>query len=825
MTIKQDQLEPQTTSVTFEDLHNDITATRYLHNGSDFLKCEFTEDPANPILRYYQTDGDKAAAFAMAQPNQLDLTYEPNSGKYYSARAFDSSIDLSSTELVDLTATTGVYRNFDNFESGIGANILFTGGDPVDGIEVQRGPDTIAGFSNKLRFKRPLGNPTPDVSLPNYAGGLYQAGDTLLSGTFNVTMNYDMFLAQSVGVGDALLSIRHFDQENGNERWAMGVTSSGDGSSQVMQYTLALDNTEDVTSSSFVVLANIKVKHKEVADYIKANGTGALTFTLTASTSGSPHWDITTPNGTEQDLLAESGTSPMFDIDFVEIDLDAPDAAFTAWDDGISGEPGKLYIGGQSGESLTFTIQNGRLWSPTPTGTFDFTRTLSGPLLENALYQDNVVGYSFNYGGLDFFANEKLTQEIYFYTDQFELIAGLADNFLISPSGAATPDDAISNAVTKTITVTKITNRGMAIDQVDDEGNVLNSLISNLNVLNPLVEQEVFQYLPPLGTYSPVSSGVISGSELGDLTSEVGIASDDSNSGYIYYDDQVYAFNLTVGTYTGTVSGTSPGIVTSSVTSGSALDFSFNPNSGGFLQYQTRAAGEDLLRTLDISVSSGVTNSTREVFLNFPDSHVLGPGNSFGIGDHVFLHGSDPNTLFYFRRNGDNLNVKKVDSSGTVAGLILNDSSASFTIVSNVQKGDDVYISSLDQHFIVDEVLDDNNLRLETAPSAGSYSYRLYAGAEQLQYNIDTSLSAFASVNVDDFSLRAGTSDNTIVTAEVINAWGDPLSGKSVSFIVSNGDGAVSPSSDSTDGNGEANTTYTAGVTPGPVEITATVSD
>jgi hypothetical protein len=93
------------------------------------------------------------------------------------------------------------------------------------------------------------------------------------------------------------------------------------------------------------------------------------------------------------------------------------------------------------------------------------------------------------------------------------------------------------------------------------------------------------------------------------------------------------------------------------------------------------------------------------------------------------------------------------------------------------------------------------------------------------RFNVDSSLSAFASINVDDASLRAGTSDTTTVRAEVINAWGDALEGKTVNFIVSQGDGVVSPSSDTTDVNGRATTTYQVGVTPGAVEITAIISD
>ncbi|RKZ82353.1 MAG: hypothetical protein DRQ39_10805 [Gammaproteobacteria bacterium] len=574
--------------------------------------------------------------------------------------------------------------------------------------------------------------------------------------------------------------------------------SSGTGNSETLKYTLALDNTENVSALSLTRFEFLEINHKEFLDWRLATGFGSFTFTLTSSGTSNPgndnDWSVTTPQGTNPAFPFKAGRDNAYEDDFIRIGLINPSSSNEGDDIVASGV-----------ETITFDIQIDVTQSVTTTGTLSMTRTSGTP----PTFTNDDTGDSISYSIFDFLANEELYQDLYGYTDQFDLTSAVIDNYTIT-SGAVQDDIADITLIT---TITKTTDRRLNLEEIDDEGNVLDILISDFDVLEPLVTQEIIED-PEVGPPTTTFSGVVSGTE---SLSEVGLAVDTSDTGYLFVFDTVHAFNLTPGTYVGTTSGSSAGIVTSTGISGSSLDFQYNSNAPGFIQYQTEAAGEKLLRTLSITGISGVSNSAREVFLNLPDSHQ--------DRDHVFLHGVDSNTLFYFRRNGDNLNVKKVDSTGTVAGLILNDTSASFITISNVQKGDDVYESSLDQHFVVDEVLDDNNLRLETAPAAGSHPYRLYAGAEQVQYNIDTSLSAFASVNVDDFSLRAGTSDNTTVTAEVINAWGDSLSGKSVSFIVSNGDGAVSPPSDSTDGSGQATTVYTAGVTPGPVEITATVSD
>lgn len=92
-------------------------------------------------------------------------------------------------------------------------------------------------------------------------------------------------------------------------------------------------------------------------------------------------------------------------------------------------------------------------------------------------------------------------------------------------------------------------------------------------------------------------------------------------------------------------------------------------------------------------------------------------------------------------------------------------------------------------------------------------------------FNIDDRISAFMAVNAGDVTLPAGTAEETNVNADVINAWGESLDGKTVTFAVTAGDGAVTPSSDVTTSGGRATTQFTVGATVGVSTVTATVTE
>lgn len=107
-----------------------------------------------------------------------------------------------------------------------------------------------------------------------------------------------------------------------------------------------------------------------------------------------------------------------------------------------------------------------------------------------------------------------------------------------------------------------------------------------------------------------------------------------------------------------------------------------------------------------------------------------------------------------------------------------------------------------------------------------NYTTLYYVSSTSLkQYDMDENDVAFCNVSSVEKIMGAGTSDQSAVTATVLNVYGEPLSGKTVTFTVSAGDGAVSPSTDCTTASGTASTTYTVGATVGTTTITATASD
>ena len=99
-------------------------------------------------------------------------------------------------------------------------------------------------------------------------------------------------------------------------------------------------------------------------------------------------------------------------------------------------------------------------------------------------------------------------------------------------------------------------------------------------------------------------------------------------------------------------------------------------------------------------------------------------------------------------------------------------------------------------------------------------------GSTNLQaFNIDSRISAFMAVNAEDVSMPAGTANQTFVNADVINAWGEVLNGKVVTFQVTSGDGVTAPPSDTTVGDGRATVTFTVGSSVGVSVVTATVTE
>jgi len=72
------------------------------------------------------------------------------------------------------------------------------------------------------------------------------------------------------------------------------------------------------------------------------------------------------------------------------------------------------------------------------------------------------------------------------------------------------------------------------------------------------------------------------------------------------------------------------------------------------------------------------------------------------------------------------------------------------------------------------------------------------------EYDMDENDVAFCNVSSTEKIMAAGTSSTSDIEATVLNVYGEPLSAKSVSFVVSAGAGAVSPASDCTNASGNS---------------------
>ena len=92
-------------------------------------------------------------------------------------------------------------------------------------------------------------------------------------------------------------------------------------------------------------------------------------------------------------------------------------------------------------------------------------------------------------------------------------------------------------------------------------------------------------------------------------------------------------------------------------------------------------------------------------------------------------------------------------------------------------------------------------------------------------FNIDETLAAFINLNSSDIVMPAGVGDTALITATVINCWGDPKQGKTVEFWISSGDGSVIPVDTETDSDGKCRAIFYAGANVGVTQVNAVVNE
>lgn len=779
MPIQQDQLQPLDTGVTFEDINN-VKADRIIHNGSDIIKCEFHARSQTvgqqPRIIYYQTDGDKASSYTMEKPYILDLAYNQSANKYYTLRAtLDNEAEILSSNFAT--------DDFSNPATAINSSRWSYIGTGASG--------TLKVSDGKLRHKAPLigglNNPRL-VSARAGSNGFNVAETSSTSGS--IFYDFPYAAVSGIGLTGVSLGFRSASSLSQSTLYDVGVVSKGD--TTLRDFRVAISGTESLTSNYSGRFTKVKVNAPAFIDLLTNPLTGGSgTYTVTVSGTPAGAWIITCPSH----ALSLSGTTFSGTADY------AAGNKYLGFNfvSTITGFPDL------SGEVVSMHIHYAAESTSSVSGTISAVRTNNGGGAYT--YSSNLsTSYNSSYNLFNFYADDALEIDISTYSEQVELEVLTVDDFSITASSLVPAHLSNFSGL-----VTTQQQWMLNLEEVSAAGQVTQLILNRLNVL-------------PAGlTYSGMT-----------VSGAVQLAVNEGTKAYVKVFDDIYNVTLNPALYTPTGTNFGPGASGIAAVSGivpeyGAYSFAYNDKRGEFLQYIQYDQNTSELRARTLSVSGGAnpTASTAEVFLNVPDwQEQVASGSPYPI----FLHGTDHNTLFYLRKHGST-GLNSLKSSGTNASVsgptgsvTLTSSTANF-LTSNVRPGDLVNLTSSAQRKVI-QVVNATTIIMDGATQTGTnLTYSIYSNAELKQFNVDPTLSAFAAINVDDFSLRAGTSDTTTVRANVINCWGEPLQGKTVNFSVTQGDGAVNPASDTTDILGEAITDYNVGTTPGAVQITAVISD
>jgi len=258
----------------------------------------------------------------------------------------------------------------------------------------------------------------------------------------------------------------------------------------------------------------------------------------------------------------------------------------------------------------------------------------------------------------------------------------------------------------------------------------------------------------------------------------------------------------------------------------------------------------DLVASPTVIENFDVIGDPSKTYNSFLDGRVQITATQSGTGGgHIYIKVDD--TLFKYQNN---VALTTEDGSNAVIstqGQIPKDGthSLAWTRESGIgglpfltyhefeESIDIIHLRTLDKDTLVNTT-DAKEVLLEQSGYSDTQQFRVFydqndfdtlyyvdASTNLQSFNLDDRISAFMAVNAEDVTLPAGTSQQTFVNADVINAWGETLDGKVVTFAVTAGDGAVSPSSDTTVSGGRATTQFTVGSTVGVSTVTATVTE
>lgn len=768
MPIVQDQLTAQETGITFEDINNE-QVDRILHNGSDFITCKFTNHEDLPIITYYTTDGDKAASYTVNRSNIFDLAYEKYTGNYFQLRHVLDHSAVESGKNYYITSWN------DDFTSSGDSSYRWT-------YSGQYNYNTI---DDRFEF---FGNTVTGT----IGKGSIKSNFRLSGNPIQVDYNFPWFTTQNDGLyNNSTVYLEMENNSRGVKRTELihGATTMSGG----IQFFINTSDTRTSTLANIFDLTLSEQQTKYILDNycLTPSGSRELDVVVSAAhvTTIGPQTFVDVLNVYQNNSLYTSITGVQVSYSISTNICSLLLTSTSASDVGIQAPSGSEWTAHIMLSNIPYTVESG--------------------ILTNNQSQFSYFSYP---TGID----EGVYSNIHSYIQQTNTLGVYIDNFLLSIGASLDDLPGLSY-------VNNVSYYVLELDKVNNKGEYQNTIINRLDIL-------------PSGWNTIAYSGF--GSD-GKILMTV----DDYQGGFIKILDDMYRVNIS-GTYNPLTyyDESSPEIdVVSGIISKSgisSLEFNSSNISNKFLQYAEYDNNTDEVRikTLKIVGSGAPINSSEEVFLNIPDwseSTVIS-GVPSGITYHPCLHGIDNNTLFYFRKAGlGELNtVLASGTNGAINGTLFSSVGANF-ITSNVKPGDTIKLTGTGLTGInkttITSIPTSNSLLLSTNfGSKSSLTYSILPNATQMQFNIDQETAAFASVNVDDFSLQAGAlaPDNiTNIKAEVISCWGTPLLGKEVAFAVIQGDGTVAPASATTNSNGIAEVQYYVGNVAGQVKVQATITD
>lgn len=781
-TIQQDQLIAQQTGIYFEDI-NDAKVSKIFHNGSDFFTCKLFDHPTNPIITAYSNEGAKKASYTMAGSYIFDVAYEKASGRYF-------KVSLRNDHLVKYIGTE--YSFGDSFSSQV----------YTDGFWYPQGHDDAFSYAEDGVLK--ITSCPSGQKYESYSPYTYSTGVAGRLSIYRASIDYNFLLAAVPGTSGCSVCLSVQDKPSAfmdyiavpteisgllsstsNIRYMVGAINSP---AYNKKFRIAVSGTEYNSNTNGHHIYGLHF-NSDIIDFVNFATVSPITVNLVYQTSN--EWSVVYSGAS---LISGNTTLAPY--------------AYHGPYFGFALDP---QVSGVAGDTIAFSIFTDSKTDIETSGSLNILRSGTG-IWSSTIFSTNIdPSYTITYGINDYNAKEYSEFRLDAASRQPGMVGIELDNFIVM-SGIDTNYHTIS------------------LEQINDSGGYVNTIVNTLDIL------------PEIWNINKSYSDIVSQS------GAIQLAVDDNKGAFIKVFDDVYRVNIS-GTY---ISGTlynesSPDVsVSSGIISATGIrSFQFN-NKGAerFLQYIEYDSNveEVRVRTLNTTGSGSPTTSTREVFLNITDwseTTVIPSGITTGIEYRPCLHGTDHDTLFYFRKSGiGELNpVICSGSNGAISNSTLFISVGANFIANNVQPGDTIKLSGgtggtgitgIVKYSI--QSVSQSSLILNVNPATigikSALTYSIFSNAAQMQFNIDSSIAAFASLDIDDFSLSAGTGQTTWIHAQVIDCWGEPKSGKNVVFSITSGEGGLSnEAAIPTDSNGIASVQYTVGAAAGIVIIQATISD